>query len=64
VGTSRNLDRELLSEGNSEKLKEKYLEIFRAGADILETDTPVPLSKLIKNRLASETYISKFLQSQ
>jgi glycerophosphoryl diester phosphodiesterase len=64
VGTSRNLDRDLLSEGNNEDLKEKYLEIFRAGADILETDTPVPLSKLIKNRLSSETYISKFHQSQ
>ena len=63
VGTSRNLDLDLTSEGNNERLKEKYLEMYRAGADILETDKPVPLSKLIENRLSSETYISKFLQS-
>ena len=64
VGTSRNLDPLLLSGGNGKDISEQYMKIYRAGADILETDIPVPLSKLIKNRLSSETYISKFLSSQ
>ena len=64
VGTSRNLDQELLAGGNIEQLTEQYLEIYRAGADILETDSPVPVSKMIANRLSSKTFISKHLQSQ
>jgi len=64
VGTSRNLDREVLAGGNIERLTEQYLGIYRAGADILETDIPVPVSKMIADRLSSETFISKHLQSQ
>lgn len=64
VGTSRNLDQELLAGGNIERLTEQYQDIYRAGADILETDIPVPVSKMIANRLSSETFISKHLKTQ
>lgn len=64
VGTSRNLDKELLAGGNIERLTAQYLEIYRAGADILETDIPVPVSKMIANRLSSKTFGSKYLTNE
>ena len=62
MGTSRNLDREFI-EGkvsNIEELEEGYNALLRDGADILETDIPVPVSKIIATRLPSETFKSKF----
>jgi len=64
VGTSRNLDRELLSSGNSERMNAKYNALYETGADILETDIPVQVKKLVEKRLSSETFGSKYLKSQ
>lgn len=48
LGTSRNLDRELLTDVQSVKnLKDKYSGLFKSGADILETDLPVPVGKML-----------------
>ncbi len=60
-GTSRNYDREFI-EGRVtviDDLKKDYNSLYRLGADILETDIPVPVSKVVENRLSSATYISK-----
>jgi glycerophosphoryl diester phosphodiesterase len=64
VGTSRNLDRELMSGTDTEIMRQKYNEVYRAGADILEADTPVPVSKIVSNRLSSKTYRAKFLSEK
>ena len=64
LGTSRNLDREFI-EGKViriEELGNSYNALYREGADILETDIPVPVSKVVAKRLSSETFKSKFLK--
>lgn len=61
VGTSRNLDRELMDGADPETMRQKYNAVYRAGADILEADTPVPVSIIVSNRLSSKTYRTKFL---
>lgn len=48
TGTSRNIDREFI-EGkvaNIEQLKDSYDAIFKTGIDIIESDIPVPVSKV------------------
>lgn len=60
-GTSRNYDREFI-EGRVKvmgDLKKDYNSLYRFGADILETDIPVEVSKVVENRLSSAAYISK-----
>lgn len=64
LGTSRNLDREFLNGkvGGIEELNDGYNALYRSGADILETDIPVPVSQVVARRLSSETFKSKFLK--
>jgi len=48
LGTSRNLDRELIRRNKtSDELSNSYIKLFELGADILETDYPVPVSRLL-----------------
>lgn len=61
IGTSRNLDRELMSGTDPEMMRSKYNAVYQTGADILEADTPVPVSKIVSNRLSSKTYRTRFL---
>jgi glycerophosphoryl diester phosphodiesterase len=64
LGTSRNLDREFI-EGKVTRIEElgnSYNALYREGADILETDIPVPVSKVVAKRLSSESFKSKFLK--
>ena len=63
LGTSRNLDRDF-TEGrvsSIEDLREKYNSFLKAGADILETDIPVPVSKILENRNSIPPSQKKFL---
>lgn len=64
LGTSRNLDLEYLDGkvANIEELENGYNALYREGADILETDIPVQVSKVVAKRLSSETFKSKFLK--
>jgi glycerophosphoryl diester phosphodiesterase len=61
LGTSRNLDKELsrADSNDMQKIKHKYLELFELGADILETDIPVPVSKLFPGNVVP-SYYSKY----
>jgi glycerophosphoryl diester phosphodiesterase len=63
LGTSRNLDKELLRADANEmlKIKLKYQELFELGADILETDIPVLVSKLFPEEVPPP-YYSKYLK--
>lgn len=49
LGTSRNLDRELIRGNVSDtgKMKNEYNALFQVGADILETDIPLEVCKLV-----------------
>lgn len=64
LGTSRNLDQEFINgeSTNIEKTKNGYNSLYREGADILETDIPVIVSKVVAGRLSSEMFKSKFLK--
>ncbi|MEN6454718.1 MAG: glycerophosphodiester phosphodiesterase family protein [Prolixibacteraceae bacterium] len=63
LGTSRNLDRELTEgEYSSSEMKKKYDALYQKGADILETDIPVEVSKLMHERLASKMLNTKHAQ--
>jgi glycerophosphoryl diester phosphodiesterase len=56
LGTSRNLDREYLDRKvtNIKELENGYNALYRDGADILETDIPVQVSKVVAKRLSSK----------
>lgn len=63
VGTHRNLDRKVIGgHVNIEELKDDYNSLYRIGVDIIETDIPVHVSRVVANRLSSETYRSRFLR--
>jgi glycerophosphoryl diester phosphodiesterase len=64
LGTSRNLDRKITAGTvtDIEELKKEYKALYKLGADILETDVPVPVCKLVSERLSSRNYQLKFLQ--
>jgi glycerophosphoryl diester phosphodiesterase len=49
IGTSRNLDRQFISGQvkDMKALEPAYREFMTRGADVIETDIPVPLGKLI-----------------
>lgn len=66
MGTVRNLDLEYFKGKviHIEELYKEYNALFRKGADFLETDIPVPVSRIIANRLSSETFRLKFLKQQ
>jgi glycerophosphoryl diester phosphodiesterase len=64
LGTSRNLDLEATSGRVKDirQLEKDYNDFYRKGADILETDIPVEVSKVVARRLSSPTYRAKFLK--
>ena len=64
LGTSRNLDRQIITNKvtDPDELKNGYNSFYKAGVDILETDIPVPVSKIVVNRLSSKTWQTKFLK--
>jgi glycerophosphoryl diester phosphodiesterase len=62
MGTSRNIDREFI-EGkvaDIEQLKSEYDEVFEKGIDIIETDIPVPVSKVFENGKSIDPSIKKY----
>ncbi len=66
MGTSRNLDREFI-EGKVagiEQLKDGYDAIFTQGIDIIETDIPVPVSKIFTNANAIDPSFMKFFRKK
>lgn len=64
LGTSRNLDLEVTSGRVKDiRLLEKdYNDFYKKGTDILETDIPVEVSKVVTRRLSSPTYRAKFIK--
>ena len=50
IGTSRNLDRKVLTGDVADigVLEPDYRAFLRRGADVIETDIPVPLGKLLQ----------------
>lgn len=65
VGTSRNLDREILAdhEGNPAGIESRYQALLQFGADLIETDIPIELGTMLHRRSPIPTVKSKFLQS-
>jgi glycerophosphoryl diester phosphodiesterase len=56
LGTSRNLDKELIRRNKTnDELCNNYIKLFELGADILETDHPVPVSKLLTDWFSFKT---------
>ena len=64
LGTSRNLDLEVIKGQvpDIHQLEKSYNDLYRKGVDILETDIPVEVSKVVAGRMSSPTYTSKFLK--
>jgi glycerophosphoryl diester phosphodiesterase len=64
LGTSRNLDLEVIrgSVPDIRQLEKGYNDLYRKGVDILETDIPVEVSKVVARRMSSPTYRAKFLK--
>lgn len=64
LGTSRNLDLEVIRGRvpDIRDLEKDYVDYYRKGADILETDIPVEVSKVVARRMSSPTYRAKFLK--
>lgn len=64
LGTSRNLDLEVIRGRvpDIRQLEKSYNEYYRQGVDILETDIPVEVSKVVARRMSSPTYRTKFLK--
>ena len=67
TGTSRNIDREFI-EGKVtgiEQLKDAYNAVFEKGIDIIETDIPVPVSKVFDHGKIIDPSIKKwFIKKQ
>ncbi len=64
LGSSRNLDLELSGGKVSSiyELEKSYNSIYRKGVDIIETDIPVEVSKVVGKRLSSPTFRAKFVK--
>jgi glycerophosphoryl diester phosphodiesterase len=64
LGTSRNLDLEVISGRvpDIRHLEKDYNDFYSKGADILETDIPVEVCKVVARRMSSPTYRAKFLK--
>ena len=64
LGTSRNLDLEVIRGRvpDIRQLEKAYNDYYRKGVDILETDIPVEVSKVVARRMSSPTYRAKFLK--
>jgi len=64
VGTSRNLDREFILNGLSSTMpvEEHYRSLLQRGADVIETDLPREVGKLLYGESAIPASKSKFFQ--
>jgi glycerophosphoryl diester phosphodiesterase len=64
LGTSRNLDLEVIKGKvpDIHQLEKGYNDLYRKGVDILETDIPFEVSKVVERRMSSPTYRAKFLK--
>ncbi len=65
-GTSRNLDRIYSKEEVSkiEDLKNEYIKLFQNGVDIIETDIPVPLSRILPEIPKAESSKTNYFKSE
>lgn len=64
MGTSRNLDREFIENKVTgiEVLKDGYDALLKDGIDILETDIPVPVSKIFSNGNSVNPSVKKYFR--
>ncbi|MGB2864832.1 MAG: glycerophosphodiester phosphodiesterase family protein [Sedimentisphaerales bacterium] len=64
VGTSRNLDREFIlnSLSGTAPVEQHYRALLRCGADMIETDLPIEVGKLLYSESAIPASKSKFFQ--
>jgi glycerophosphoryl diester phosphodiesterase len=64
VGTSRNLDREFVAgtEAGTGPVKQRYRDLLQYGADMIETDLPVEVAKLLYNDAVIPASKSRFLR--
>jgi glycerophosphoryl diester phosphodiesterase len=64
LGTSRNLDLQVTGKkvADINQLEKQYNELFRKGVDIIETDIPVEVIKVVSKRLSSPSYRTKFVK--
>jgi glycerophosphoryl diester phosphodiesterase len=65
LGTSRHLDREFTRGKVSDitALKDKYNALFAMGADILETDIPVEVSKVVFDKVSIHPSVKKYYKT-
>ncbi len=66
VGTSRNLDRRFLSGDvdNLDQLESEYLSLLDRGVDLIETDIPVDLGRLLYRDIKISPSLTKFLSQR
>lgn len=64
VGTSRNLDRQLASTsaGTMERLAPQYRALFQRGVDLVETDLPIRVARLLNHHILPSPSKAKFLR--
>jgi glycerophosphoryl diester phosphodiesterase len=64
VGTSRNLDRDFINNlaRGAAPIKQRYRDLLQRGADMIETDLPREVGKLLYGKAAIPASKSKFLQ--
>jgi len=64
VGTSRNLDRDFINNlaSGAEPIEQRYRDLLQHGADMIETDLPREVGKLLYGEAAIPASKSKFLQ--
>ena len=64
VGTSRNLDRQLVAHRENEisDTEQAYRTLLRNGADLIETDLPIDVGKLLFSEIAIPSRKSRFFR--
>jgi glycerophosphoryl diester phosphodiesterase len=66
AGTSRNLDRQLIVSKSSGRtaIARRYRDLLQNGADLIETDLPIEVSRILYDKPAVPKSKSKFFRSQ
>ena len=64
VGTSRNLDRQLVAHRGDRipAIEQAYRTLLRNGADLIETDLPIDVAKLLDGKAAIPASKSQFFR--
>jgi glycerophosphoryl diester phosphodiesterase len=64
VGTSRNFDLEFIAnrEGERKAVENRYRALLQSGADLIETDLPIEVGKLLYGESALPAFKSKFFR--